>query len=95
MYAVVFDIDTNCISGNSNTPSYPNAYGDIRKFMEANHFVWQQRSLYFGDATVNAVTCVMTIQALSRTYSWLSICVRDIRMLRIEENNDLLPAVRV
>jgi virulence-associated protein VapD len=29
MYAVTFDIDTNCL----------NAYGNIRKFMEANNFI--------------------------------------------------------
>lgn len=31
---------------------------------------------------------------LSRSLAWFAISVRDIRMLRIEELNDLLPAVR-
>ncbi len=94
MYAIVFDIDTNCLNDNYHGNSYNNAYGDIRKFMEQNGFDWQQGSVYFGDETIDAVRCVIAIQKLSQTYSWFSTCVKDIRMLRIEENNDLMPALR-
>jgi len=31
---------------------------------------------------------------LARTLPWFAACVRDIRMLRIEELNDLMPAVQ-
>jgi len=95
MYAITFDIDTNCLSDQYHNESSTNAYGDIRKFMEANHFVWQQGSVYFGDDTINAVNCVMIIQKLAKTYSWFSACVKDVRMLRIEENNDLMPAIQM
>lgn len=50
MYAVTFDIDTKT-----------NAYGNIRKFMEANNFIWQQGSVYFGNEKINAVNCVIII----------------------------------
>jgi len=88
MYAVTFDIDTNCLD-----PEYKNAYGDIRKFMEANNFSWQQGSVYFGNEKITAVTCVLTIQKLANTYQWFTACVKDIRMLRIEENNSLMAAL--
>lgn len=42
---------------------------------------------------MNAVTCVLAAMDLSRSLPWFAISVRDIRMLRIEEFNDLLPAV--
>jgi hypothetical protein len=42
MYAVVFDIDTEGLKEEYHIPSSTNAYGDIRKFMEANDFKWQQ-----------------------------------------------------
>jgi virulence-associated protein VapD len=93
MYAVVFDIDTNCLNENYHGNSYNNAYGDIRKFMEQNGFDWQQGSVYFGKSNIDAVKCVIAIQKLSQTYAWFSTCVKDIRMLRIEENNDLMPAL--
>lgn len=94
MYAVTFDIDQACLEANYHNTSYTNAYGDVKKFLLANGFTWTQGSVYFGGPTINAVTCVTTIQRLSTTYPWFGTCVKDIRMLRIEENNDLMPAIR-
>jgi len=93
MYAVTFDIDTSCLDQNYHGNNFQNAYGDIRKFMEANGFKWQQGSVYFGDETINAVNCVIVIQKLAKQFSWFPACVKDVRMLRIEENNDLMPAL--
>jgi virulence-associated protein VapD len=53
----------------------------------------QQGSVYFGDETVDAVRCVLAVQDLANSYAWFSPSVRDIRMLRIEDNNDLTPAI--
>ncbi len=44
---------------------------------------------------MNAVICVTTIQTLAKTLPCFSVCVKDVRMLKIEENNDLIPAVKV
>ncbi len=93
MYAITFDLDTNCLSDKYHVPSSTNAYGDIRKFMESNNFIWQQGSVYFGNEKVTAVSCVLVVQALSKKYPWFAVCAKDIRMLRIEENNDLMPAL--
>lgn len=71
----------------------PNAYGDVIKFMEQNNFVWMQGSVYFGNDKIDAVQRVLVVQRLAKQYSWFATCVRDIRMLRIEENNDLKPAI--
>ena len=95
MYAITFDIDTNCLSEHYHGNNVPNAYGDIRKFMEANDFDWMQGSVYFGNEKIDAVRCVLTIQRLANLYPWFSTCVRDVRMLRIEENNDLKPAIGI
>ncbi len=62
-------------------------------FLAERGFGWQQGSTYFGDENVDAVGCVLTIQELTSSFDWFSASVRDIRMLRIEENNDLMPAV--
>jgi virulence-associated protein VapD len=42
---------------------------------------------------VDAVACVLAVQELASRYDWFTPSVRDIRMLRIEENNNLMPAV--
>ena len=93
MYAIIFDLDTESLRNTYPTPSYNNAYTDIRSFLTARGFAWVQGSGYFGDDSVDAVKCVLTVQRLSRKYSWFKASVRDIRMLRIEENNDLLPTI--
>lgn len=89
MYAIVFDLDIATLSDLYHGNSPNNAYADIRRYLTKRGFTWMQGSTYFGDETIDAVKCVTVVQKLSRKYAWFTPCVRDIRMLRIEENNDL------
>ncbi|MGB0766720.1 MAG: virulence factor [Phycisphaeraceae bacterium] len=93
MYAIAFDLDTQTLKDTYPVESYNNAYMDIRKVLEGIGFDWQQGSVYFGGESVDAVTCVLAVQKLKAEYAWFAASVRDIRMLRIEENNDLMPAI--
>lgn len=95
IYAIAFDMDTELLKSTyGNNPSYNNAYVDIRKTLQNYGFDWQQGSVYFGKKTnINAVTCVLAVMELTRTFPWFAQSVRDIRMLRIEEENDLMPIV--
>jgi virulence-associated protein VapD len=91
-YAISFDLDTEQLKQTYPNSSWQNAYGDIKKVLVPLGFDWQQGSVYFGK-DINAVQCVLAAQTLSKTYSWFKPCIRDIRMLRIEELNDLTPAL--
>ena len=93
VYAIAFDLDIESLRKAYGDP-YNNAYGEIRNVLKRHGFIWQQGSVYFGDETINAVTCVLAAIDLSRSLPWFAASVRDIRMLRIEELNDLMPAVR-
>ena len=93
VYAIVFDLDTAQLKDLYEKPSWQNAYNDIRAYLEARGFENQQGSTYFGDETVDPVKCVLAVQDLTRDFSWFAGSVRDIRMLKIEENNDLSPAI--
>lgn len=93
MYAIVFDLDTDALKANYHNDSYNNAYKAIGVTLASHGFKHQQGSVYFGDDTVNAVTCVMAIMDLARNHDWFEPSVSDVRMLRIEDNNDLMPAV--
>ena len=93
MYAIAFDMDIESLRNNYGDP-YNRAYLEIRRVLERHGFTWQQGSVYFGGDQINAVTCVLAAQDLARSLPWFSACVRDIRMLRIEEFNDLMPAVQ-
>jgi virulence-associated protein VapD len=93
MYAITFDMDTDTLSKLYHAVSYNNAYSDIGKTLSKYGFNRQQGSVYFGGDKVDAVTCVIAVQSLTREYSWFGASVRDIRMLRIEDLNDLRPAI--
>ncbi len=93
MYAIVFDFDTQTLEQLYPNQSWRNAYTDVRGYLTSRGFEWKQGSTYFGDDTVDAVRCVTVVQKLAKKYSWFTPSVRDIRMLRIEENNDLMSAL--
>src|ERR1043165_3615744 len=93
VYAIAFDMDIALLRQHYGDP-YNNAYLEIRRVLQKHGFSWQQGSVYFGGEKINAVTCVLATQDLARALPWFSKSVRDIRMLRIEELNDLMPAVQ-
>ena len=93
MYAIVFDFDTQVLEQVYPNASCRNAYTDVRQYLTQRGFEWKQGSGYFGDDTVDAVRCVRIVQRMAHRYPWFTASVRDLRMLRIEENNDLKSAL--
>jgi virulence-associated protein VapD len=93
VYAIAFDMDIEQLRANYGDP-YNNAYLEIRRVLQRHGFAWQQGSVYFGGESVTAVTCVLAAIDLANSLPWFAASVRDIRMLRIEELNDLMPAVQ-
>ncbi|WP_155931744.1 virulence factor [Methylopila sp. 73B] len=94
-YAISFDLDTKALQEGYPTPSWQNAYADIARFLRSKGFDRQQGSVYFGDNSVDVVICQIAVQELTFEYPWFAPSVRDIRMLRIEDNNDLMPAIEL
>jgi virulence-associated protein VapD len=92
VYAIAFDMDIESLKANFGDP-YNQACDEIRKILQKHGFTWRQGSVDFGGESINAVTCVLAAIDLSRSLPWFAASVRDIRMLRIEELNDLMPAV--
>jgi len=93
MYAIAFDLDTESLAQSYPGPSWQNGYHDVRRILEDEGFAWRQGSVYFGDVTIDPVRCVLVVQRLTRELPWFAAAARDVRMLRIEENNDLGPAI--
>jgi virulence-associated protein VapD len=94
VYAIAFDMDTDTLQKSYPGLSWNNAYTEIRGVLERHGFIRQQGSVYFGNRDVNAVTCVLAVMDCVQSLDWFAVSVRDIRMLRVEEFNDLMPAVR-
>lgn len=95
VYAISFDLDTKQLERLYANQSWQNACTDIRKALESQGFDWQQGSVYFGGPEVDAVTCVLAVQKLAADFPWFTPAVNDIRMLRIEDNNNLGPAIGI
>jgi virulence-associated protein VapD len=93
VYAICFDLDTELLKQHYHNSSYTNAYGDIADVLQKHGFGRQQGSVYFGDDNTTPVTCVLAVQDVQKTHHWFRLVVSDIRMLRIEENNDLSEAL--
>ena len=93
MDAITFDMDTSRMEDLYPSRNWRDGYRQIGRILSEHGFDWTQGSVCFGDDSVNAVTCVLAIQDVSRRLDWFGPAVRDVRMLRIEELNDLGPAV--
>jgi virulence-associated protein VapD len=93
MYAICFDLDTETVQNQYHNESWTNAYQEIERVLARHGFTRQQGSVYFGNEHVDPVKCVLAVQDIVKDCAWFRMAVKDIRMLRIEENNDLMPAV--
>lgn len=93
VYAIAFDMDVEQLRIHYGDP-YNNAYLEIRRVLERLQFQWQQGSVYFGGPEVTAATVMIATIDLVTQLPWFAAAVRDIRMLRIEELNDLMPVIQ-
>jgi virulence-associated protein VapD len=92
MFAIAFDLDTEMLQQVYPGESWRNAYAEIKKVLVAEGFDWQQGSVYFGRSDkMTMVRCMKAGRKLARELPWFRAAVRDMRMLRIEDNNDMLP----
>lgn len=79
-------------------PTKPSSLEDANSIVESTLQRWgftaKQGSLYLGDPHVDPVRCVLAIQHLTRTFSWFEPSIWTAVMLRIEDQNDLMPAIQ-
>ena len=90
MYAVTFDLQQDCLTTYYPGSDIVNAYGDIRRVLEKRGFWNQQGSVYFSNHK-DPVTIWQAVMELKEKYDWFAKCVKDLRMLRIDENSNLMP----
>lgn len=93
VYAIAFDLDTRIALQRCGEGWRGTCYEQISRVLTEYGFTRQQGSVFVGDHTTNPVKCVTAVQEIDRRYAWFASTVKDLRMYRIEENNDLLPAL--
>lgn len=93
VYAIAFDLDS-AVAEKMCGPSWRGTcYAKIATIFGEFGFSRVQGSVYFGGPDSDAVRCVMAAQEADRRLPWFGRAVRDLRMLRVDEDNDLLPAL--
>ncbi|WGF90818.1 virulence factor [Marinivivus vitaminiproducens] len=93
MYAICFDLDT-AEAGRTHPSNDPTAaYKTIERVLKQHGFNRTQGSVFFGTNDTGPVECVLAVQDLVKRHPAMKFIIRDIRMLRVEENNDLIPAL--
>lgn len=85
MYAILLQL-------NAKNDSYTE---EIKNFLGIRGFAKSGEGFFVGADELNAVDCVLAVQALSEKYDWFSHYVSDARMVRISEINDLKPALNI
>lgn len=93
MYAITFDFDVEMLERFHHNESWRNAYSNVRRFLEDSGFENKQGSVYFALEDIDAVECIAVVQDLAERFDWFTPSLNDIRMLRIEESNDLMPVI--
>ncbi len=91
-YAITIDLDT-VMAEQVCGPDWRNCYTQIHSILAEHGFTQVRDNMYFGDVNSNAVGCIVAVQAISKRYAWFVQVVKELQMLRIEENDDLLPAI--
>ena len=89
-YAIAFVLDADTLSKTYTRGNQAKAYAEIEDTLRSYGFSRQQGSVY----KVDAVRTVMAARRLATKHVWFAASVRDIRMLRIEDDNDLMPAIQ-
>lgn len=92
VYAIAFDLDS-AIAEKHCGPNWRTCYAKIESVFAKHGFSRKQGSVYFGDESSDAVRCIMAVQEADKRFIWFGPAVRDLRMLRVDEDNDLMPAI--
>ncbi|EER0916710.1 virulence factor [Escherichia coli] len=95
MYAIVFKLNHQALTLHHGFGASAQMYDEIGPVLSHYGFTRYQNDVYFGNVPrADAVSCVLAVMDLAKHHPRFASFVEDVRMLRIEENNDLMPAVR-
>ena len=89
VYAIAYDLRTEAVArlfGEGST----SPYGKIERALEAHGFKRQQGSLFYGNADTTSMTCAKAVLDMYERFPWFAEVVKDMRMLRVTENDDLM-----
>ena len=86
VYAIAYDL-------NNEAAERHGAWHKIARVLEGHGFHRQQGSVFYGNENTTAMACAAAVLEINDRYPWFWEVVRDMRMLRIDEEDDLLQIV--
>ncbi|MBJ6122723.1 hypothetical protein [Sphingomonas mollis] len=86
VYAIAYDLNTEAAERHG-------AWHKIARVFESYGFTRQQGSVFYGNEKTSAMTCAAAVLEVNDRYTWFWEVVRDMRVLRIDEEDDLLQIV--
>jgi virulence-associated protein VapD len=92
-YAILLVMEQNFSNNSETGEGLSEGFSLIADVLRLRGFKRELDGFYVGNGDVTAVSCVLATQELRRSLPWFQGAIREIKMLRIEENNDLQPAI--
>lgn len=86
MYAIAYDLNKESALKND-------AWRKIARVLESYGFHRQQGTVFYGTERTSASTCFAAVMDLNDKYPWFWEVVKDMRMLKIDEEDDLLAVI--
>lgn len=86
VYAIAYDL-------NNDAAERHDAWRKIARVLESHGFHRQQGSVFYGTPDTTAMTCAKAVLELHDRYEWFWQVIRDMRMLRIDEEDNLLDII--
>jgi virulence-associated protein VapD len=91
VYAIAFDLDSATAERLCGPNWRGTCYAKIASVFEEFGFSRMQGSVYFGDQDSTPINCMRAVVAVDMRFAWFGKVVRDLRMLRVDEDNDMMP----
>lgn len=90
VYAIAFDLSADAGKRYfGDGEAWKGCYDKIERVLKDKGFTRKQGSLFFGNHNTRATDCFSAVLELNE-FPWFQQVCRDMRMLRIDENDDLL-----
>lgn len=86
MYGIIFQFNEDLAENQDNRSKMCN---ELDSFFKDEGFEKHGDYIYIGDASINAVKCVVIMLKLKDVFPWLSQALFRAKMVRIDEMSDL------
>ena len=90
-YIVQVELDNHILKDLYPNDDYKHAYNDIRGFLNDESLDWISGPLF--DAGPSPISAVLAVQHLSAHFDWFKGSVKELKLLRVTNMDDLLNVI--